>query len=223
MNQTRAQEMKQSDVIGIGGAAQSAVALWLNGLRPTFCSEYLHLFVESRFDNMEIVATMTDFDLRSIGISKLGHRRQMLMELDKMSKFPRVLRVTGARHKFHNDGIYVYGGDGNTTFTGRHWGRHKWKKGGPYLSNGKPVFLQENNQGHIIQWENGPYGRSEVSSKIVGPHWKLCYDMWWFHAVPGSGNVPPSTGWAFYDDCDAGKPEEVPNMKIEVVSWTRGS
>ena len=72
-------------VIDIGGAPQSAVATWLNGLGPTFCSEYLHLFEENGFDDMDIVATMNDTDLRSIGISKLGHRRKMLMEIEKIN------------------------------------------------------------------------------------------------------------------------------------------
>ena len=148
MNNKGTQEMKQTDVIDIGGAPQSAVALWLNGLRPTFGSEYLHLFVENGVDDMDIVAAMNDTDLRSIGISKLGHRKKMLMEIEKINlyKFPRVLRVTGAQHKYE-DGIYVYGGDGNATFTGP----HKWKKGGPYLSNGKPVFLQASNPGNFLE------------------------------------------------------------------------
>jgi len=75
-------------LIDMGPAAppQSEVAAWLTAMGPTYCTEYLHLFEKQGFDSLDVISTLTEEDLRlEIGVSKLGHRRKMLMEIEKIT------------------------------------------------------------------------------------------------------------------------------------------
>ena len=55
-------------------------------LRNKGLEEYGDLLIDHGFDRMELVLEMTDHDLQSIGISKVGHRRLLMMEIDSMRK-----------------------------------------------------------------------------------------------------------------------------------------
>eukprot|EP00485_Elphidium_margaritaceum_P022665 CAMPEP_0202715886 /NCGR_PEP_ID=MMETSP1385-20130828/95150_1 /ASSEMBLY_ACC=CAM_ASM_000861 /TAXON_ID=933848 /ORGANISM="Elphidium margaritaceum" /LENGTH=81 /DNA_ID=CAMNT_0049377367 /DNA_START=1 /DNA_END=246 /DNA_ORIENTATION=- len=48
--------------------------------RHTYC----RMFIENGFENMAVIKTMTDRDLFDIGITKLGHRKQILSEIQKL-------------------------------------------------------------------------------------------------------------------------------------------
>ena len=48
-----------------------------------FCSEYYQLFMNQGFDSVELMWTMSEEDLKEIGIQKLGHRRKIMMALQR--------------------------------------------------------------------------------------------------------------------------------------------
>jgi len=61
----------------IGGHVQK----WLNELT---LSEYYSSFVENGFDDMTVVKEMNEKDLTDMGISKPGHRKKIVMSIEKM-------------------------------------------------------------------------------------------------------------------------------------------
>jgi len=58
-----------------------SVKAFLLNIGAVFCEEYYPLFLNQGFDSMELVRTLSDGDLKEIGICKLGHRRKILMAL----------------------------------------------------------------------------------------------------------------------------------------------
>ena len=46
--------------------------------------EYCQLFIDNGFENLSIIKEMNDQDLRDIGITKLGHRKQILRQIQRL-------------------------------------------------------------------------------------------------------------------------------------------
>ena len=60
---------------------------FLMGIGTDYAVAYYQLFIRNGFDTMELLKTLTDDDLRNeIGISKLGHRRKILMECQNQNQ-----------------------------------------------------------------------------------------------------------------------------------------
>ena len=75
---------------GVDGAAtgysegtmmSNPVKAFLMEIGRDFCSEYYQLFMNQGFDSMELMRTLSEEDLKEIGIDKLGHRRKIMMAL----------------------------------------------------------------------------------------------------------------------------------------------
>ena len=47
-------------------------------------NEYLDMFINDGWDDMDVISTLTDQDLIDIGISKKGHRRKIIKSLSRM-------------------------------------------------------------------------------------------------------------------------------------------
>ena len=56
---------------------------FLNSIGSEYVDEYYQLFVDNGFDTMELLRTLSDEDLVAVGVSKMGHRRKILMECQK--------------------------------------------------------------------------------------------------------------------------------------------
>eukprot|EP01084_Bolivina_argentea_P161225 280698_1 len=75
--------------VGVGNEyvnnEENEVGKWLIFVGDVFYSDYYKLFVDNGFDTMDVVKTLTDYDLESvIGISKVGHRRKLMLEIQKL-------------------------------------------------------------------------------------------------------------------------------------------
>ena len=76
-------EQKMSDTEHVVAEIQD----FLMGIGTDYAVAYYQLFIRNGFDTMELVKTLTDDDLRNeIGISKLGHRRKILMECQNQNQ-----------------------------------------------------------------------------------------------------------------------------------------
>ena len=59
-----------------------AVNGWLNEIG---LSEYYGLFINSGCDDMETILSLTDDDLKELGIHKLGHRKKIMNHIGKQT------------------------------------------------------------------------------------------------------------------------------------------
>ena len=60
---------------------------FLMGIGTDYAVAYYQLFIRNGFDTIELVKTLTDDDLKNeIGISKLGHRRKILMQCQNQNQ-----------------------------------------------------------------------------------------------------------------------------------------
>ncbi len=48
--------------------------------------EYFNLLIENGFEKMSLIKTITENDLIQIGISKIGHRRAILLAIQSVQK-----------------------------------------------------------------------------------------------------------------------------------------
>ena len=62
---------------------ENEVQLWLRNTVSR--EEYCKLFHENGFETMDEVLTITETDLKELGITKMGHRRQILNAIKKLS------------------------------------------------------------------------------------------------------------------------------------------
>jgi len=69
MSEPERKEMSEADMVRI----------WLT--TKVKLPQYLPLFMEHGYDDMEVVREMNDAELRAIGIDKAGHRKRILREL----------------------------------------------------------------------------------------------------------------------------------------------
>lgn len=60
------------------------LASWLQSLTPPL-TQYLDNFVSNDCDQLEVLKSLTDEDLKQIGISSLGHRRIILLARDRLT------------------------------------------------------------------------------------------------------------------------------------------
>lgn len=60
---------------------REAISKWLTEIHM---QEYLNLFLENGYDCVEVIRDIKDEELAKIGISKAGHRKKILMGLDKL-------------------------------------------------------------------------------------------------------------------------------------------
>eukprot|EP01084_Bolivina_argentea_P255542 429839_1 len=58
------------------------IKLWLKSIDETYYTNYFHVFVQNGFDSMELIKTLSDQDLKEIGVDKMGHRRKIKIEID---------------------------------------------------------------------------------------------------------------------------------------------
>ena len=64
---------------------RNEVQIWLKQIGDEYYTDYYGLFLKNGFDTMELMKTLNDNDLKDvIGIDKLGHRRKLLMEIEKI-------------------------------------------------------------------------------------------------------------------------------------------
>lgn len=66
---------------GITSDNSDLVKAFLMGIERSFCEEYYELFLNQGIDSMELVRSLSDEELKQIGIQKLGHRKKILMAL----------------------------------------------------------------------------------------------------------------------------------------------
>ena len=59
------------------------VGVFLKSIDEDFYTDYYYLFNSNGFDKMEALRTLTDNDLRRLGVEKEGHRRLILKEIEK--------------------------------------------------------------------------------------------------------------------------------------------
>ena len=64
-----------------GAIVPDPVKAFLMEIGRDFCSEYYQLFMNQGLDSMELMRTLSDEDLKEIGIHKLGHCRKIMMAL----------------------------------------------------------------------------------------------------------------------------------------------
>ena len=62
------------------------VGVWLREINIKYFDEYYHCFVDNGFDTERVIKTMTDDDLRDIGVNKMGHRRILMEEIDRLRR-----------------------------------------------------------------------------------------------------------------------------------------
>merc|ERR1712181_91708 len=68
-----------ASIVGAAEGGTDEVRQFLNEVDAGFVEEYYALFMDQGFDSMEVIRTLSDEDLKEIGISKMGHRRKILM------------------------------------------------------------------------------------------------------------------------------------------------
>ena len=62
------------------------VERWLRAMGAEYVNDYYASFMDQGFESMELVKTLNDDDLQNaIGIAKLGHRRKILIEIQKIN------------------------------------------------------------------------------------------------------------------------------------------
>eukprot|EP01084_Bolivina_argentea_P248955 416561_1 len=64
---------------------ENEVGIWLKSLGGAYYDDYYTLFIDTGYDQMKIVETMTDDELQQIGVHKMGHRRNLIMQFAKLS------------------------------------------------------------------------------------------------------------------------------------------
>ena len=64
---------------------EQKVQRWLRSLGNTYYNDYYQLFIDHGWDEMNLIVTMNDEDLKQIGIDKSGHRRKIILEIAKLS------------------------------------------------------------------------------------------------------------------------------------------
>ena len=69
--------------VTVDGSTGFELDKWLISMDNKY-SVYLELFTKNGFDKKDVIKTMTDDDLKSIGIDKLGHRRKILMKIQDL-------------------------------------------------------------------------------------------------------------------------------------------
>merc|ERR1712154_706936 len=65
---------------------ENELAAWLRYIEEEYYTKYYPLFIRNGCETMEIMKSLTDKDLCALGIDKLGHRRKLLIELQKYRK-----------------------------------------------------------------------------------------------------------------------------------------
>ena len=71
-------------VVDIGGS-DFEIGQWLKGIGPHYYDEYHSVFVDNGFDSKISLQTLTDSDLQAIGVSKLGHRKALMAEIERFN------------------------------------------------------------------------------------------------------------------------------------------
>lgn len=65
---------------------EDEVATWLKSIGDEYYDKYYPLFMQNGFDKLKLIETLTDNDLRNeLGITKLGHRRNLQMAIQRLS------------------------------------------------------------------------------------------------------------------------------------------
>merc|ERR1712087_1018128 len=62
---------------------QREVENMLKSINEQYFSDYFSLFIENGFDSALSLQTMTDDDLKAIGIKMMGHRRVILQKISQ--------------------------------------------------------------------------------------------------------------------------------------------
>eukprot|EP01084_Bolivina_argentea_P074439 135047_1 len=80
---------KDEQLEGVANATnmvnESEVGIWLKSLGDAYYNDYYTLFIDNGYDEIKIVATMNDDELQQIGVNKMGHRRNLIMKIAKLS------------------------------------------------------------------------------------------------------------------------------------------
>eukprot|EP01084_Bolivina_argentea_P121712 215677_1 len=77
-------EDKKKDDGGIKVWFEESVAIQ-NDKDNNYSHEYYAKFIENGFDNWSAIKSMTDQDLKEVGIHKLGHRKTIIIAIQQMS------------------------------------------------------------------------------------------------------------------------------------------
>merc|ERR1712154_529927 len=75
-----AYEMEVNVVPGMD--EEKEVGHWLKAIHSDYFEEYYNYFVDNGFDTKRVIKTMNDEDLKEMGISKKGHLRILLEEIE---------------------------------------------------------------------------------------------------------------------------------------------
>lgn len=62
------------------------VGAWLKSVGDEYYDQYYDAFVLNGFDSVDVLGTLTDYDLEFVvGVKKMGHRRKLMMEIQKQN------------------------------------------------------------------------------------------------------------------------------------------
>lgn len=62
---------------------QESIIRWLTEMD---FQEYIKLFFDNGFDSIEVIKAITEEDLTKMGISKPGHRKKILLSVNKIAE-----------------------------------------------------------------------------------------------------------------------------------------
>ena len=82
-------QMAQNNIgesrMGVTVAIDDEISVWLKRIGQEYYEDYYGLFIQNGFYKTDVLRTLNDDSLKNlIGIEKMGHRRKILMEIQKM-------------------------------------------------------------------------------------------------------------------------------------------
>ena len=80
MNESEGLNERRDDAVN-----EQQVQRWFPSLGNTYYNDYYRMFIDNGFDEMNLIVTMNDNELQQIGINKIGHRKKILLEIEKLS------------------------------------------------------------------------------------------------------------------------------------------